>query len=64
VAAVILLEAFPVYRIVSAGYLQQSLKGYDYVLIVGCFLGALAVSLFLIIQPLRTGLARITELEI
>lgn len=64
VAAVILLEAFPVYRIVSAGYFQLGLKTYDYVLMVGCFLGALAVALFVIIQPLRTGLARITELEI
>ena len=64
VAAVILLEAYPVYRIVLAGYLRQSLKTYDYVLIGGCFLGALAVALFVIIQPLRAGLARITELEI
>jgi ABC-2 type transport system permease protein len=64
VAAVILLEAFPVYRIVLAEYLQQALRGYDYALIVGCFLAALAVALFAIIQPLRTGLARITDLEI
>jgi ABC-2 type transport system permease protein len=64
VAAVILLEAFPVYRMVSAGYFQTSLKTSDYFLISGCFLGALAVALFVIIQPLRTGLARITELEI
>jgi ABC-2 type transport system permease protein len=64
VAAVILLEAFPVYRIVMAGYFQQALRGYDYALIVGCFSGALAVALFVIIQPLRAGLARITELEI
>ncbi|MGB6065610.1 MAG: hypothetical protein WBG50_12445 [Desulfomonilaceae bacterium] len=64
VTTVILLEAFPVYRIVLTGYLRESLNMRDYCLIGGCFLGALTVALFVIIQPMRAGLTRITELEI
>jgi ABC-2 type transport system permease protein len=64
VAAIILLEAFPIYRIVTAEFFGRHLRGIDYLLIVVCFSAALAVALFLIIQPLRTGLARIEQLEI
>jgi len=64
VAAVVLLEAFPVYRIVTAPYFEHVFTSRDYMAIVGCFLGALAVAVFIIVQPLRLALARISELEI
>lgn len=64
VAAVVLLEAFPVYRIVTMEYFQRHLITRDYVLIGTCFLAALAVALFLIIYPLRRGLREITDLQI
>jgi ABC-2 type transport system permease protein len=64
VAAVVLLEAFPVYRVVTSEYLHHQLGARDYVLIAACFLAALAVALFLIIHPLRQGLKQIAELRI
>jgi ABC-2 type transport system permease protein len=64
VLAVILLEAYPVYRIVTAGYFTRTLRGHDYVIIALCFLCALAVALYLIVKPLRMGLKQITELHI
>jgi len=64
VAAVVLLEAFPVYRIVTAPYFEHVFTTRDYMAIVGCFLSALAVAVFIIVQPLRLALARISELEI
>jgi ABC-2 type transport system permease protein len=64
VLGVILLEVYPVYRIVTAGYFSRSLKGIDFAIIGACFLAALGLSLYLIIRPLRMGLNKITELEI
>ncbi len=64
VAGVVLLEAFPVYRIVTAGYFHRTLRAYDYVIIVGCFAAALAVALALIVKPLRMGLNQISDLEV
>ncbi|MBI4962863.1 MAG: hypothetical protein HY913_06275 [Desulfomonile tiedjei] len=64
VSAVVLLEAFPVYRIVTAPYFEHMFRTRDYLLIAGCFVGAIAVTGFIVIQPLRAALARITELEI
>jgi len=64
VTAVILLEVFPVYRIVTAEFYRRSFTSLDYVSIVVCFAAALAVAMYLIIQPLRMGMKRITELEI
>lgn len=64
VAAVVLLEAFPVYRIVTMEYFQRQLIARDYVLIGTCFVAALTVALFLIVYPLRRGLREITELQI
>lgn len=64
VAAVILLEAFPVYRIVTAPYFEHVLGARDYLLIGGGFSGALVVAVFLIVRPLSLGLRRITDLEI
>jgi len=64
VAAVILLEVFPAYKIVTVGFYRRSFTGLDYMLIVVCFAAALAVAMYLIIQPLRIGMKRITELEI
>ena len=64
VLTVILFEAYPVYRIVTAGYFTRSLRGQDYVVIAACFLCALAVTLYLIVTPLKTGLRQITELQI
>lgn len=64
VAAVVLLEAFPVYRIVTLEYFNHQLALRDYALIGACFSAALAVALFLIIHPLRRGLQRITELQV
>ena len=65
VAAVVLLEAYPLYRVVvKAQYLGQPLRTLDYLLIVACFSGALAVAAVLIVRPLRLSLKRIRELEI
>jgi ABC-2 type transport system permease protein len=64
VAAVVLLEALPVYRIVTAPYFEHVFTTKDYMMIVGCFAGALAITVFIIVQPLRLALARISELEI
>jgi len=64
VAAVILLEAFPVYRIVTAPYFDRVLGLRDYLLIAGGFSGAVAVSVFLIVRPISVGLRRIADLEI
>jgi len=64
VVAVILLEAFPVYKVVTLGYFGRIMRTHDYLLVAGCFAGALAVALFLIVKPIRMGLAHITELEI
>jgi ABC-2 type transport system permease protein len=64
VAAVVLLEAFPVYRIVTAPYFEHVFTPRDYVVIVGCFLAALAVAVFIIVYPLKVALARISELEV
>jgi ABC-2 type transport system permease protein len=64
VTAVILLEAFPVYRIIAAGYYRSGLTSTDYVVIACGFAGAIAVTAFLIVAPLRAGFNRITELEI
>lgn len=63
VAAVILLEAFPVYRIVSAEYLGHRLHTLDYLIVGVCFTAALAVTLGLIVHPLRMGLSQISELS-
>ena len=64
VAAVVFLEAFPVYRIVTAGYYSRHLGFPDYLTIAACFVSALALAVILIVYPLRAGLNRITELEI
>lgn len=64
VAGVILLEAYPVYRIVVTQHFQRSLKLPDYLVIAICFAGAVGVAVFLVVKPLRAGLKQITELEI
>ncbi len=64
VAAVVLLEAYPLYRVVvKAQYLGHALRTLDYLVIVACFAGALAVAAVLIVRPIRLGLKRIEELE-
>lgn len=64
VAAVILLEAFPVYRIVTAPYFGRELGRLDYVVAAGCFAAAVAVAIALIVRPLKMGLDRVADLEI
>jgi ABC-2 type transport system permease protein len=64
VSAVILLEAFPVYKILAADYFAYKLLPKEYALIGAGFAAALAVAAFFIVAPLRAGLNRITELEI
>ena len=64
VTAVILLEVFPVYRIVTAGFYHRIFTRLDYILIIVCFAAALGVAAYLIVQPLRIGMKRITELEV
>lgn len=64
VAGVIMLEAYPVYRIVVTQYYQRVLRLPDYFLIGLCLVAAVALIGFLVVQPLRLGLKRITELEI
>ncbi len=64
VAAIIMLEAVPVYRIVTAEYYGHGFLIKDYLIIASGFFGAIAVALFLIIKPLKSGLDKITELQI
>lgn len=64
VAAVILLEAYPVYRMVTAAYFGREAAGLDYLIAASCFGGALAVSLAFIIRPLKMGLDRVADLEV
>jgi len=64
VAGVVLLEAFPAYRIITAAYFHRSLRTFDYVIIVGCFSAALVLALVLIVKPLRIALNQISDLEI
>ncbi len=64
VATVVLLEAFPVYRFLTAEFYSRNLGRLDYLIMGVCFALALAVALYLIIQPLRAGLNKIEQLEI
>ncbi|MFC1833772.1 hypothetical protein ACFL2Q_03435 [Thermodesulfobacteriota bacterium] len=64
VATIILLEAYPVFRVLTANYFGRTLSTSHYALIGLCFAGALVTCLYLIIKPLRVGLTRIMELEI
>lgn len=64
VATVVLLEAFPVYRIVTLDYFHHQMGTRDYMLIGVCFCAALLVSVFLIMHPMRVALRKITELQI
>jgi ABC-2 type transport system permease protein len=65
IAAIVLLEAYPLYRIlIKAQFLGHALRTIDYLLIGACFAGALAVAAVLIVRPLRLGLKRIEELEL
>jgi ABC-2 type transport system permease protein len=64
VTTVILLEVFPVYRIVTAGFFHRIFTRLDYILTIVCFAAALGVAVYLIVQPLRIGMKRITELEV
>lgn len=64
VATVITLEAYPIYRLVVSSYFHKTLRTIDHVAVAACFAAALAVALFLIIQPMRTGLNHIGKLEV
>lgn len=64
VTAVILLEVYPVYRVLTAAYFGRMLGIPDYLLIAACLAGAVVICLYLIIKPLRVGLERMTELEV
>lgn len=64
VLLVIVLEAYPVYRILTAGHWTRPLRAPDYAVIAACFLGALTVAVYLMVRPLRMGLRRIEYLEI
>ena len=64
VAAVILLEAFPVYRILMAEFFEHVLGPVDYMFIACGFGAALGTALFLIIKPMKTGLRQIGDLQI
>ncbi len=64
VSAVILLEAYPVFQVLHAEFHNYVLRTNHYLLIGGCFLAAIGVIMYMVIQPLRNGLAAITELEV
>lgn len=64
VAAVILLEAFPVYRILMADFFDRALAPVDYMFIICGFGSALGTALFLIVKPMKTGLRQIDNLQI
>lgn len=64
VAGVIVLESFPVYRIITSAYFNHPIHHSEYLLIGSCFVAAFALALYLIIYPVRMGLSRINELEI
>jgi ABC-2 type transport system permease protein len=64
VAAVILLELYPLYRVVTAEFYSRPLTALDYAVMICCFSAAFAVAAFLIFVPLTRGMALIRELEI
>jgi ABC-2 type transport system permease protein len=64
VAAVILLEAFPVYRVLTAGYHRHLFTTMDYTVMACCFTLALGVAMTLIVCPLWAGLNQITKMEL
>ncbi len=64
VAGVILLEVFPVYRVITYEFFRRPLRPLDYGLFGICFGLALGLALYLIVRPMQMGLRRIEELEI
>ncbi len=64
VAGVILLEAYPVYRVVTAEFWRRPLGPADYLAVCVCFSATVALILYLIVRPLQIGLRRIGDLEI
>ncbi len=64
VAAVILLEAFPVYKILVSEYFGHTFRAVDYFFVGGGLVGAFAISVLMIVYPMRAGLKSIDGLEI
>ena len=64
VSVVILLEAYPFYRIMLAEYIGHALTLKHYLIMGACLTAAVAVIVYMTVQPLRKGLAGITELEV
>ncbi|MBM4329230.1 MAG: hypothetical protein FJ118_18955 [Deltaproteobacteria bacterium] len=64
VAAVILLEVYPVYRVVTAGYFTGKIRTPDYFVVGLCFAAAFGIVAYMVVKPLKAGLRRISELEI
>ena len=64
VAAVILLEIYPVYRVVTAGYFTGKIRTPDYFVVGLCFSAALGIVTYMVVKPLKAGLQRISELEV
>ncbi len=63
VAAVILLEAVPVWRVIRADLFGRPLLTIDYAVIALGFTGAFIVAMFLIIRPMKSAFRRIAQLE-
>jgi ABC-2 type transport system permease protein len=64
VAAIILLEAFPVYRVLTSEYHRHVFGTVDYAVMVCCFTLALGVAMTMIVCPLWAGLNKIADLEL
>jgi ABC-2 type transport system permease protein len=64
VAGVILLEAYPVYVVLRSQFMGYTLRTAHYAGIIICFALAFALAVYLIVKPLRMGMARISTLEI
>jgi ABC-2 type transport system permease protein len=64
VAGIIILEAFPVYRIVTANYFGRPLNHTDLFIITTLIMCSFGLALFAAIYPLKLGLKRIMDLQI
>lgn len=64
IGLVILLEAWPVYRIFTAQTLGYSIKPWAWAPIVMSFLGVFAVNILALVLPMKIGLKRLRQREI
>jgi ABC-2 type transport system permease protein len=64
IAAVVILEAGPVYRIFMAGFWGRSLKALEWFWIMASFATVLAISITAVIWPMRYGEKKLAQIPI